>query len=130
MEKMHAALGELRGTAERIVLGKHLIVELWTRDPQVLDDPVYLRDSLLAAADRGNLAVIDISMHEFSPHGVTGIVLLAESHLSIHTWPEHRYAAIDLFTCGGDPWAALEELKERLHAERIEVRELDRGILG
>ncbi len=130
MEKMHASLGELLGTAERIVLGKHLIVELWTHNPQVLDDPAFLRDTLLAAARRGNLNVINIAMHEFAPHGVTGVVLLAESHLSIHTWPEHGYAAIDVFTCGGNPWAVIDELKERLDVQRIEVRELDRGILG
>ncbi|MDQ7030473.1 MAG: adenosylmethionine decarboxylase [Ardenticatenia bacterium] len=130
MEKMHASLGELLGTAERIVLGKHLIVELWTHNAQVLDDPVFLRDTLMAAARRGNLNVINIAMHEFAPHGVTGVVLLAESHLSIHTWPEYGYAAIDVFTCGGNPWAVIETLKERLDVQRIEVRELDRGILG
>ncbi len=130
MEKVHAFLGERWGTAERIVLGKHLIVEAWTHDPQVLDDPAYVQESLLAAARRGNFSVVGVDVHEFSPHGVTGVVLLAESHMSIHTWPEYCYAALDIFTCGGDPWAALEELKERLHAERVDVRELDRGSLG
>ncbi|HEY64116.1 MAG TPA: adenosylmethionine decarboxylase [Caldilineae bacterium] len=130
MEKVFASRGELLGTAERIVLGKHLIVELWTRDPHVLDDPTHLRESLLAAARRGGFTVVDVHFHEFSPHGVTGVVLLAESHMSIHTWPEYGYAAVDVFACSGDPWAAMAELKERLHAEHVEIRELDRGVLG
>ncbi len=130
MDKVHAFLEKPWGMAERIVLGKHLIVELWTQDPQALDDPVHVRESLLAAAQSGDFSVISVDVHEFSPHGVTGVVLLSESHMSIHTWPEHCYAALDIFTCGGNPWAALDELKERFHAKRMEVRELDRGSLG
>jgi S-adenosylmethionine decarboxylase proenzyme len=111
-------------------LGKHLVAELWGRSPHLLNSPDHVRDSLLAAARRGKLTVLSVDVHTFSPHGVTGILLLAESHMSIHTWPEYGYAAFDVFTCAGDPWAAFDELKARLDIERADVQELDRGILG
>lgn len=111
-------------------LGKHLIAELWTREPSVLDNPDLIRDSLIAAAKRGNFSVLNVSVHQFEPQGVTGILLLSESHMSIHTWPEYGYAAVDIFTCGGAPEMALQELKRRLDADRMEVQELDRGLVG
>ena len=115
---------------KQVVLGKHLIAELWVRDPDLIDDPEVVRESLLAACRRGNFSVINLEVHEFAPYGVTGVVLLAESHMSIHTWPEYRYAAVDVFTCGGEAWDALEELERRLDVEHMEVQELDRGVLG
>ncbi len=111
-------------------LGKHLIAELWVREPQVLNDPDLVRDTLLAASERGGFTVLNLSSHTFSPHGVTAVVLLSESHMSIHTWPEHGYAAVDIFTCGGSPRKALEEIERRLDVDRMEVREMDRGLLG
>ena len=111
-------------------LGKHLIAELWVRDPLSLNDPELIRDSLIAACKRGKFSVLNLSTHSFSPHGVTAVVLLSESHMSIHTWPEFAYAAVDIFTCGGNARKALEELERRLDVERMEVRELDRGLVG
>ncbi len=105
------------------------IAELWVRNPQVLDDPDYVRESLLAACDNGGFSVIGIDIREFSPRGVTGMVLLSESHVSIHTWPEYHFAAVDIFSCSGAGWEALEELKRRLDVERADVRELDRGVM-
>ncbi|MFQ5789455.1 MAG: adenosylmethionine decarboxylase [Acidobacteriota bacterium] len=114
----------------REALGKHLIAELWVRDPRVLNDSAYLRDCLIAASDKGGFSVLHVSMHAFTPHGVSGVVLLSESHMSIHTWPEYDYAAVDIFTCGGAPREALKELERRLDVEHMDVRELDRGIVG
>jgi S-adenosylmethionine decarboxylase proenzyme len=111
-------------------LGKHLIAELWVRNPRVLDDPELIRDSLIAASKRGEFSVLNVSTHAFSPHGVTALVLLSESHMSIHTWPEFGYAAVDVFTCGGSPREALAELQRRLDVERMEVQEMDRGLVG
>ncbi|TDI45674.1 MAG: adenosylmethionine decarboxylase [Acidobacteria bacterium] len=111
-------------------LGKHLIAELWVREPHLLNDLELVRDTLLAASKCGGFTVLDLSSHTFSPHGVTAVVLLSESHMSIHTWPEHGYAAVDIFTCGGSPRKALEEIERRLDVDRMEVRELDRGLLG
>ena len=113
----------------RIVLGKHLIAELWVRSSHVLDDADYVRESLLTACRKGGFSVIGIDIREFSPRGVTGIVLLSESHVSIHTWPEYHFAAVDIFSCAGAGWEALEELKRKLDVERMEVRELDRGVM-
>ncbi len=129
MEKMMASLGELQGTAEHIALGRHLIAEVWSGDPRVLDDPTYLRESVIEACNAGNLTVLDVLVHEFSPHGVTLVALLAESHLSIHTWPEHGYAAVDVFACDGDPQKALDVLAERLKVAHIETYEVERGVL-
>jgi len=129
MERLLTSLGELQGTAEHVALGRHLIAEVWSGNPQLLDDPTYLRESVLAACEAGNLTVLDVLVHEFSPHGVTLVALLAESHLSIHTWPEHGYAAVDVFACDGDPEKALDVLTERLHAVHVEVAHMDRGIL-
>lgn len=115
---------------ENGTLGHHLIVDVWVNDPQVLDDPKRLEQILIEACNRGHLTVLGIQLHAFSPHGVTGVVLLAASHMSIHTWPEFHYAALDIFTCDGDPWQALDVLKEELDVERISVRELERGAVG
>ena len=111
-------------------LGKHIIAELWVRDPRQLNQPDTIRNALIAAAKHGEFTVLNISTHAFSPYGVTAVVLLSESHMSIHTWPEHGYAAVDIFTCGGSPHRALTELQRRLDVERMDVRELDRGIVG
>ncbi len=129
MEKMITSLGELQGTAEHIALGRHLIAEVWSGDPQVLDDPDYLRQSIMDACKAGELTVLDVLVHEFSPHGVTLVALLAESHISIHTWPEHGYAAVDVFACDGDPHKALDVLAERLKAVHMETYDMERGVL-
>ncbi len=129
MEKMMTSLGELQGTAEHIALGRHLIAEVWSGDPQVLDDPDYLRQSIMDACKAGELTVLDVLVHEFSPHGVTLVALLAESHISIHTWPEHGYAAVDVFACDGDPHKALEVLADRLKAVHMETYDMERGVL-
>ena len=111
-------------------LGTHLIIDIWVDEPQVLDDINQLETILLTAAERGNLTVLGCNLHKFEPQGVTGVVVLSASHMSIHTWPEHKYAALDIFTCDGNPWAALAYLKEHLHVEEIRVHELARGDLG
>jgi S-adenosylmethionine decarboxylase proenzyme len=115
---------------KQVALGKHLIAELWVKDRNLLNDPDLVQNALLAACQQGDFSVIKLNVHQFSPHGVTGVALLAESHMSIHTWPEHGYAAVDVFTCGGEAWDALEELERRLDVEHMDVRELDRGIVG
>ncbi len=129
MEKMLTSLGELQGAAEHIALGRHLIAEVWSGDPHLLDDPTYLRESVIEACEAGDLTVLDVLVHEFSPHGVTLVALLAESHLSIHTWPEHGYAAVDVFACDGDPDKALRVLAKRLKAVHLETMAVERGVL-
>lgn len=129
MEKFVASLGDLRGTAERNALGRHLIAEIWTDYPHLLDDLEYLTQAVRDACDAGDLTVVDVMSHKFAPHGATLVALLMESHISIHTWPEHGYAAVDVFACDGDPARAMEVLAERLRARRMDTVDLDRGLL-
>jgi len=81
-------------------LGRHLLLELRECNVAVLDDLKYLENALVSAAKDSGATVLDKSFHHFAPQGVSGVVLIAESHLSLHTWPEHAYAAVDIFTCG------------------------------
>ena len=113
-------------------LGRHVLLELRDCDRTKLDDLPYLRDAMLAAVDAVGATVIDHIFHQFSPQGVTGVVAIAESHLCIHTWPEHGYAAVDIFTCGDgfDPSQAAQLLIERLRSQDSEVTEVARGILA
>ena len=110
-------------------LGTHLIIELSGCDPRLLGDVEHIRSAMMMAAVEAGATVVAESFHKFSPGGVTGIVAIAESHLSIHTWPEHGYAAADIFTCGAElqPRRAAEVLVERLNSARPEIREVARG---
>lgn len=113
-------------------LGRHLVCELHGMPQDVLRDKEFLRELLLRAAEASGSTVVGDYFYKFeNDMGVTGVVVVAESHLSIHTWPEYGYAAVDVFTCGThtDPWRALEVLREELRPERVEVTEMTRGIL-
>ena len=81
-------------------VGKHCILELYGCDPAKLDDEAFIRSLITMAVQRAGATLLDLITHHFEPQGVTGLALLAESHLSIHTWPESGYAAVDVFTCG------------------------------
>jgi len=81
-------------------VGKHCILELYACDSARLDDEAFLRDTITAAAKRAGATLLNLITPRFEPQGVTGLALLAESHISIHTWPESGYAAVDVFTCG------------------------------
>lgn len=108
--------------------GTHLLVDLFGCDG--LDDPARVEGALLAAIAAAGATLLDLKLHHFgSGQGVTGVALLAESHISIHSWPEHRYAAVDIFLCGvrHDLDAALAALREALLPERIEQQRIRRG---
>ena len=113
-------------------LGKHLLLELKDCDREVLNDLDFLKGTLLAAADECGATVLGESFHQFNPHGVSGVVVIAESHLFIHTWPEFGYAAVDIFTCGNSvkPGKAAEMLIRKLGSKNHSIVELQRGILG
>ena len=109
--------------------GTHLLVECRGCSPAVLNDPERLERALREAAERIGASVVSAAFHAFAPHGVTGMLLLEESHLSIHTWPEHGYAAIDLFTCGAiDPAGALPWLRDMLAARELSHVAVERGL--
>ena len=112
-------------------LGRHLLVEYHGCDRELLNRPESIRAAMLAAVERSGATPLHDVVHAFSPHGVTGVVVIAESHFSIHTWPEYAFAAVDLFTCGDavDPYAAFELLAKELRAATHSVVEIRRGLL-
>ena len=113
-------------------LGRQILVEFYHCNPQVLNDQEGIALAMGEAARLSGATVVEEVFHLFNPHGVSGVVVIAESHLSIHTWPEYGYAAVDLFTCGDDikPEKAFEHLKKLLEAQSVSVMELKRGILN
>ena len=102
------------------MVGKHCILELYECDPSRLDDEAFLRTSITTAAKSAGATLLNLITHHFEPQGVTGLALLAESHISIHTWPESGYAAVDVFTCGDHtmPEQACAVLSEALQSKR------------
>ena len=112
-------------------LGRHLLLELKICNEEVLDDLDFLKDCLNEAAIQSGATVVGESFYHFSPYGVSGVVNIAESHIAIHTWPEYRYAAVDVFTCGNDvdPEKAARWITEKLEAQSHSLIELRRGIM-
>ena len=112
-------------------LGRHLLVELHECDKEVLNDLSFIRDSVITAAIDCGAMILGDSFHRFSPQGVSGVVVIAESHLSIHTWPEYGYAAVDIFTCGTtvEPQKAAQVLIEKLGSRNHSLQEIQRGLL-
>jgi len=112
-------------------LGRHLLLELKNCNEEVLDDLDFLKDCLNEATIQCGATVVGESFYHFSPYGVSGVVNIAESHISIHTWPEYKYAAVDIFTCGDDvePEKAARLITERLEAKNHSLIELRRGII-
>jgi len=113
-------------------LGSHLLVELRECNPEVLNNLEQVRTIMVSAAQEAKATVVDSSFHEFNPFGISGMVIIAESHLSIHTWPEYGYAAVDIFTCGNviKPQEAAAYLVEKFGSRSPSVVEMKRGILS
>ena len=111
-------------------LGRHLLLELFDCDADALNNLELVKAAMIEAAKRANATIVDTVFHEFNPVGISGVVVIAESHLAIHTWPEYRYAAVDIFSCGDtlQPQVAAEYLADALGAARSSVVELMRGI--
>ena len=112
-------------------LGRHLLIELHDCDREVLNNSGLIREIMIKAAKDCGAVVLGDSFHRFSPQGVSGVVVIAESHLSVHTWPEYGYAAADIFTCGTtvDPRIAAEVLIKELGCRNPNLTEVQRGIL-
>ena len=112
-------------------IGTHILLELHGCSPESLNDLQFVRNTLIEAALAVGATIVGESFHKFQPQGVTGIVAIAESHLSIHTWPEYGYAAADIFTCGSvHPDRAAELIVARLRPREPAVFEMKRGILS
>ena len=108
---------------------KHLLLELYRCDYEKLNDESFLRCTLNKGAKLANATVLNLISNKFEPQGVTAIALLAESHISIHTWPESNYSAVDIFTCGQNmlPELASKYLIEALKAEEHSLRIIERN---
>ena len=112
-------------------LGKHLLLELNDCDPELLNDIGFIKEVMLAAAKESGATVLGESFHQFSPQGVSGVILIAESHLSVHTWPEHGYAGADIFTCGTrvNPEKAAAVLIDLLKPRTHSIILMNRGMI-
>lgn len=108
---------------------RHLLAEFRDCDALRINDPEYVARCMRAAAEAAGTQVVGERVHKFGDCGVSGVLLLAESHLSVHSWPEASYAAADIYTCGDDcdPWQAFAYLRDAFGASRFEVMEVERG---
>ncbi|MEW6068039.1 MAG: adenosylmethionine decarboxylase [Nitrospirota bacterium] len=113
-------------------LGTHLLLELKDCNPEILKDLNKVKDAMISAAKEAKATIIDVSFREFSPFGISGMIIIAESHLSVHTWPEYGYAAVDIFTCGDFIKAeiAASYLVKELECKNPSIVEMKRGILS
>lgn len=111
-------------------LGTHLLVELRECNAKILSNLKEVQTALINAAKIAEATIVETAFHEFNPFGISGMVIIAESHLSIHTWPEYKYAAVDIFTCGNTikPEKAVSYLIEKFQSKNPSVVELKRGI--
>jgi len=112
-----------------LALGHQIVAEFYACDAERLNDVEFISSAMTEAARRAGATIVTQTFHHFSPHGVSGAVIIAESHLTIHTWPEHGYAAVDLFTCGDSVSAetAFQHLRKALAAGQVSTMEMRRG---
>jgi S-adenosylmethionine decarboxylase len=112
-----------------VFAGSHLIIDLWEADG--LDDKDRIEQAMIDAVEAAGATLLHIHLHTFTPSGgVSGVAVLAESHISVHTWPERGYAAFDIFMCGNaEPRKALAVLKQAFSPKRVVLGEHKRGVL-
>jgi len=111
-------------------LGRQILVEYYDCDADVINDVAQIENILLSATRAAKASIISHNFHKFSPHGVSVTIVIAESHVAIHTWPEYNYAAVDIFTCGEtiDPWVIQEYIKDAFLSKNISSIEMKRGL--
>lgn len=111
-------------------LGRHVLAEVYGCRFEILNDMKQVQDIMVNAALEAGAEIRELVFHKFSPQGVSGVVVISESHLAIHTWPELGYAAVDVFTCGEkvNPWDACNYLAEQFGAKNVNATEVKRGL--
>lgn len=116
---------------KQVHLGRHVLAEFFECDSNILNNLSMIEEFMVNAALECGATVVQKCFHMFNPYGVSGVVIIAESHLAIHTWPELGYAAVDLFTCGDkcDPKVSYEFLRKAFNSKTASYTELERGIL-
>ena len=129
VQKNNQILGSFSNDQKLSLQSKHLLLDLYRCDYEKLNDESFLRCSLNRAAKLAKATVLNLISNKFEPQGVTAIALLAESHISIHTWPESNYSAVDVFTCGQNmlPELATKFLIEALNAKEHSLRVIERN---
>ena len=112
-------------------LGRLILIEFYNCDEEILKNPTLIKEHMNKAAKIANATIVESVFHHFNPYGVSGAVIISESHLAIHTWPEYGYAAVDVFTCGDkiDPWTAFKFLEDVFKSDRSESIEVPRGMV-
>ena len=111
-------------------LGRHVLAEVYDCNRSLLDDTGKVEQVMVNAALKAGAEVREVAFHKFSPQGVSGVVVISESHVAVHTWPEYGYAAVDVFTCGSrvDPWDIMNRIIKDLDAGHYTATETRRGI--
>lgn len=124
-----AGTGSTAGESEVHVCGSQIVLDLYECGTSHLDDLSWVKAKLVAAAKAAGATIVETVFHQFSPWGISGVVVIAESHLAIHIWPEKRYAAVDVFTCGENVLTevATAFLKREFRAKRSVQRQFRRG---
>lgn len=114
-------------------LGRHIILEMWGCCTDIINNVDSVKEILKEATKSIQATLVDVMCHQFNPYGVTGVAILAESHISVHTWPEYGYAAADIFICGGNiihPQNAASFIIQAFHAKETSLLEFTRGDLS
>jgi len=121
---------ERKGVGEMTTRGTHIIVELSNCDANIINNLTEVKKILTYAALYANAEIKELAFHRFSPQGVSGVVVIAESHISVHTWPEYGYAALDIYTCGDntEPLKACNYIARTFKAEKVFATEIERGV--
>ena len=111
-------------------LGRQILVEFYDCSQERINSSDFIESSMLEATAASGATIVSHDFHTFSPHGVSGVIVIAESHVTIHTWPEHGYAAVDIFTCGEtiNPWVIMKSLEAAFCADKVSSMELKRGL--
>lgn len=121
----------MKNGTNQVHLGQHVLAEFFECDPNILNNVSLIEKLMVEAALECGATIVQKCFHMFNPYGVSGVVIISESHLAIHTWPELGYAAVDLFTCGDkcDPKVSYEYLKKMFNSKNASYKELKRGII-
>ena len=111
-------------------LSTHLLIELRNCDKRLLNDLNGVREVLIETSKIMGVTIVGETFHRFSPHGITGVLAIAESHICIHTWPEHNYAAVDIFTCGvnGNAQKGADYLVNQFQSQEPQIKVIERGL--
>jgi S-adenosylmethionine decarboxylase len=128
MAKTKRSIKWVKGKNQKYA-GIHLLAEFW--GGKIIENPKKIEKILITATKKSGNTPLEVTIHKFSPQGITGVVLLAESHIALHSWSEFNYLAIDIFTCGdkAKPEKALEYLKKKFKPKKVQIKEIKRGVI-